>query len=237
MRTWSGRSSGWRRAGSGRSGSPCRSSGHRSCCSSWRSRSGCCCTCRGSGGGRSGWRGSAGAGQGEAVGGRAPADRRPWTRRIPAVLTVLGVTILVFSLARPQSVIGVPRLEGTVILAFDVSGSMAATDVAPTRMEAAKTAALAFIEGQPTLRAHRDRGLQRHGLLDADPDRRPRRARGRDRAPRAGARHVPGPRHPGGPPGHREGPRPVEDRLLPERLRPAAAGTDPGPGRASTSRR
>ncbi len=43
-----------------------------------------------------------------------------------------------------------PRLEGTVILAFDVSGSMAATDVAPTRMEAAKTAALAFIEGQPS---------------------------------------------------------------------------------------
>jgi len=90
---------------------------------------------------------SATGGAGEA----SSAGRRTrWTRRIPAVCTVLGVTILVFSLARPQSVIGVPRLEGTVILAFDVSGSMAATDVAPSRMEAAKTAALAFVEGQPT---------------------------------------------------------------------------------------
>jgi Ca-activated chloride channel homolog len=76
--------------------------------------------------------------------------RRRWTRRIPAVCTVIGVTILVFSLARPQSVFGVPRLEGTVFLAFDVSGSMAATDVAPTRMEAAKTAALAFVADQPS---------------------------------------------------------------------------------------
>jgi Ca-activated chloride channel family protein len=76
--------------------------------------------------------------------------RARWTRRIPAAFMVFGVTILVFSLARPQSVIGVPRLEGTVFLAFDVSGSMAATDVAPTRMEAAKTAALAFVADQPS---------------------------------------------------------------------------------------
>jgi Ca-activated chloride channel homolog len=103
---------------------------------------------------RFGWGGalaSAAAGGGVAPGtSESAGGRSRWTRRIPAVLTVLGVTILVFSLARPQSVIGVPRLEGTVILAFDVSGSMAATDVAPTRMEAAKTAALEFIEGQPS---------------------------------------------------------------------------------------
>ncbi len=72
-----------------------------------------------------------------------------WRRRIPAACTVIGLTILVLSLARPQSVIGVPRLEGTVLLAFDVSGSMAATDLAPTRMEAAKAAALAFVADQP----------------------------------------------------------------------------------------
>ncbi|HEV8697786.1 MAG TPA: VWA domain-containing protein [Candidatus Limnocylindrales bacterium] len=93
-------------------------------------------------------------GRGRAAMGAAassPIGRRTrWTRRIPAACTVLGVTILVLSLARPQSVIGVPRLEGTVLLAFDVSGSMAATDVAPTRMEAAKAAALAFIDDQPT---------------------------------------------------------------------------------------
>jgi Ca-activated chloride channel family protein len=92
-----------------------------------------------------GWgSGAAAAGQGA-----AGAPRTPWTRRLPAALTVAGVTILVFSLARPESVIGVPRLEGTVVLAFDVSGSMAATDVAPTRMEAAKLAALAFVAEQP----------------------------------------------------------------------------------------
>jgi Ca-activated chloride channel family protein len=86
-----------------------------------------------------------------AQGASAPIDgRRRWTRRIPATITVIGFTILVFSLARPQSVIGVPRLEGTVLLAFDVSGSMAATDVAPTRMEAAKAAALKFVADQPT---------------------------------------------------------------------------------------
>ena len=77
------------------------------------------------------------------------ARRARWVRRLPAIFTVAGVTILVFSLARPESVIGLPRLEGTVLLAFDVSGSMAATDVAPSRMEAAKAAALAFVAKQP----------------------------------------------------------------------------------------
>jgi Ca-activated chloride channel family protein len=60
-----------------------------------------------------------------------------------------GLTIMVLALARPQSVIGVPRFEGTVILSFDVSGSMVAEDVAPTRMEAAKAAARAFVARQP----------------------------------------------------------------------------------------
>lgn len=70
-------------------------------------------------------------------------------RRIPATLTLAGLTVLVVALARPQSVVSTPRFEGTVILAFDVSGSMAADDVEPTRMEAAKTAARAFVARQP----------------------------------------------------------------------------------------
>ena len=83
--------------------------------------------------------------------GRVPARRRgPWLRRLPAILTVAGMTVLVLSLARPQSVIGVPRLEGIVLLAFDVSGSMAATDVAPNRMEAARAAAVEFVENAPS---------------------------------------------------------------------------------------
>ncbi len=85
------------------------------------------------------------------AGAHAPvATRRDLRRRIPAAFILLGMTMLVLSLARPQSVVSIPRVEGTVILSFDVSGSMAATDLAPTRMEAAKAAARAFVERQPT---------------------------------------------------------------------------------------
>lgn len=71
-------------------------------------------------------------------------------RHIPALIFLAGISILVFSLARPQATISVPKIEGTVILAFDVSGSMAADDFKPTRMEAAKAAARQFVENQPT---------------------------------------------------------------------------------------
>jgi Ca-activated chloride channel family protein len=70
-------------------------------------------------------------------------------RHIPALIFLTGITILIFSLARPQATISVPRIEGTVILTFDVSGSMVATDLEPTRMEAAKAAAQQFVENQP----------------------------------------------------------------------------------------
>lgn len=70
-------------------------------------------------------------------------------RHLAPTLFLIGLTILLLALARPQAVVSLPRLEGTVILAFDVSGSMAADDLTPTRMEAAKTAALAFVERQP----------------------------------------------------------------------------------------
>jgi Ca-activated chloride channel family protein len=98
-----------------------------------------------------GWGPGSGAGPALAAAGVSPVRRRgPWLRRLPAILTVAGMTVLVLSLARPQSVIGVPRLEGTVLLAFDVSGSMAATDVTPSRMEAARTAALQFVQNAPS---------------------------------------------------------------------------------------
>jgi Ca-activated chloride channel family protein len=70
-------------------------------------------------------------------------------RHIPWALFLLGLTALMFALSRPQGYVTLPRMEGTVILAFDVSGSMAATDLQPTRMEAAKTAARAFVQHQP----------------------------------------------------------------------------------------
>jgi Ca-activated chloride channel family protein len=46
--------------------------------------------------------------------------------------------------------VDLPRVEGTVILAFDISQSMNADDLEPTRMEAAKKAATAFVESQPS---------------------------------------------------------------------------------------
>ncbi len=70
-------------------------------------------------------------------------------RHVPPAFFLTGLTILLLAMARPQTVISLPRVEGTVILAFDVSGSMAADDLKPTRMEAAKAAALEFVQHQP----------------------------------------------------------------------------------------
>ena len=70
-------------------------------------------------------------------------------RHVPPILFLAGLSILMFALARPQTEISLPRIEGTVILAFDVSGSMAANDFQPTRMEAAKAAARDFVQHQP----------------------------------------------------------------------------------------
>ena len=71
-------------------------------------------------------------------------------RHIPALIFLLGITVLITSAARPQATVSIPRLEGTVILTFDVSGSMAADDLKPTRMEAAKAAAHEFVQKQPS---------------------------------------------------------------------------------------
>jgi Ca-activated chloride channel family protein len=70
-------------------------------------------------------------------------------RHIPPALFLIGLTILLIALARPQTVVSLPRQEGTILLTFDVSGSMAAEDMLPTRMEAAKAAAREFVAHQP----------------------------------------------------------------------------------------
>jgi Ca-activated chloride channel family protein len=64
-------------------------------------------------------------------------------------LTIAGVAVLAIAVAGPAASVPVSRASGTVILAMDVSGSMAATDVAPSRLAAAKKAALSFISAQP----------------------------------------------------------------------------------------
>ncbi len=84
-------------------------------------------------------------GQVQSPGGKSAGYRR----HVAPVLFLAGMAILIVSLARPQAVVALPRTEGTVILVFDVSGSMAATDVKPSRIEAAKATALKFVDSQP----------------------------------------------------------------------------------------
>ena len=76
--------------------------------------------------------------------------RHPRFRRhLPPALFLASLAVLLVALARPQAEINLPRVEGIVILVVDVSGSMAAKDVEPTRMEAARETARAFILSQP----------------------------------------------------------------------------------------
>jgi Ca-activated chloride channel family protein len=69
-------------------------------------------------------------------------------RHIPFVLFLTALAVLVVALARPVSTIKTPRREATVVVAVDVSNSMAATDIKPTRLAAAKAAADAFVARQ-----------------------------------------------------------------------------------------
>lgn len=70
-------------------------------------------------------------------------------RHLPPSFLMLGLSLLLFGLARPQMTVELPRVEGTVILAFDVSNSMSADDFEPTRLDAAKAAAQPLVENQP----------------------------------------------------------------------------------------
>jgi Ca-activated chloride channel family protein len=80
----------------------------------------------------------------------APAAAIPRARRmLPAVLYFLALTLLIAAMARPVAVISLPSLRDVIILAIDVSNSMRADDVAPTRLAAAQKAAREFIEDQP----------------------------------------------------------------------------------------
>ncbi|GAA6525559.1 VWA domain-containing protein [Intrasporangium sp. DVR] len=78
----------------------------------------------------------------------SPAPTSRWARLGPALL-VAAFVVLVVAMTRPVASIAEPRREGTVVLAFDVSTSMSAPDVGPTRLEAAKAAARQVIDKQP----------------------------------------------------------------------------------------
>ena len=76
-------------------------------------------------------------------------DRPNWRRHVPAVVMLLGLIGLVFGLARPARELPIAKERATIIVALDTSNSMMATDVSPTRLDAAKDAATEFVHNLP----------------------------------------------------------------------------------------
>ncbi|HEY2650421.1 MAG TPA: VWA domain-containing protein [Solirubrobacteraceae bacterium] len=79
------------------------------------------------------------------------APRRPrWRRHVPMLAFVLAVAVLIIAAARPARSVAKPTTEGAVMLADDISSSMQATDVAPSRLRAAQRAAERFLSEVPS---------------------------------------------------------------------------------------
>jgi Ca-activated chloride channel homolog len=72
---------------------------------------------------------------------RLVTARPGWRRHLPPLLLGLALTALVIALARPQRTVAAPQRAATVVMVTDLSGSMNATDVQPTRLQAAVAAA------------------------------------------------------------------------------------------------
>jgi Ca-activated chloride channel family protein len=71
-------------------------------------------------------------------------------RHLPFALFLLALASLVIALVRPVTIASVPSGQANIVLSIDVSRSMCSTDILPNRLEAAKAAALSFIERQPS---------------------------------------------------------------------------------------
>jgi Ca-activated chloride channel family protein len=76
--------------------------------------------------------------------------RRPGRLRyVPLALFLLALTAMIVGAARPHTHLSIPRKEATVVLAIDISRSMTAKDVSPSRLDAARTAGDAFLAKVP----------------------------------------------------------------------------------------
>lgn len=102
-----------------------------------------------------------------AAGVAVPGGRRT---HLGVGLTIAGVAALAIATAGPVAMLPVPRTAGTVILAIDVSNSMGADDVAPTRLAAAQRAARTFVAAQPDSVDIGVVAFERGALTTARPD-------------------------------------------------------------------
>jgi Ca-activated chloride channel homolog len=72
-----------------------------------------------------------------------------WRRIVPLALFLASLAMLVLALARPHATVAVPKEQASIVLVTDVSRSMLAEDVDPSRLEAARAAAQSFLEELP----------------------------------------------------------------------------------------
>jgi len=74
--------------------------------------------------------------------------RAPWRRHVPFAFFLLALTGLILAMTRPVAIVAIPTDQTTILLVMDVSGSMRATDIQPSRLAAAEAAAISFIQRQ-----------------------------------------------------------------------------------------
>jgi Ca-activated chloride channel family protein len=79
----------------------------------------------------------------------ALGPRQSLRRHVPPLLLLLGAMAALLAVARPTATVTLPSDQRTIVMAIDVSLSMRAKDVEPSRIEAAKSAAKAFVQKQP----------------------------------------------------------------------------------------
>jgi Ca-activated chloride channel homolog len=78
------------------------------------------------------------------------APRRPgWRRHAPMLVFAIAIALLIAAAARPQRTVAVPVSSAAIMLANDISSSMSATDVKPSRLGAAQKAGSTFVAGVP----------------------------------------------------------------------------------------